>query len=258
MAVICCTVLLISYPCCRPKPCFHTAKTSLLKPSALSLKRYFDTQAVQIIPDMPVIKKCSTVLKTLAKRLSTDFSFAEHAQKKVSAWIDGASGALALIGGNSKVRDCSSVQELLDKDPKHSLLRAVKAARAKVLKAEIDMNTIDESVGLSNLSPDSSVTALFQLKIPQAVSTELSSEPFDDVVATKCASFSVRLEEMVQQGLALCQGYENEGDNPWKAAIQGGTAFDDVCKVATSTIFLLPGKELKPLAEAFEEANLGK
>ncbi len=207
---------------------------------------------------MTAIKKCSTVLKTLAKRLSTDFSFAEHAQKKVVAWIDAASGALALIGGNTKVRDCSSVQELLEKDPKHALLRAVKTARAKVMKAENDMNSVDESVGLSNLSPDSSVTALFQWKMPQAVSTELSSEPFDDVVATKCASFSVRFEEMVQKGLELCQGYEHSGDKSWKAAIEGGTSFEDVCQVAAKTVFLLPGKELKPLGEEFEEANLGK
>ncbi len=207
-------------------------------------------------PDMVAIKKCSSVLKSLAKRLSPDFSFTDNIQKKVGSWIDAASGALALIGGNTKLRDETGVEEHLEKDPNHSLLRAVKAARSKVLRAENEMGKLEDTVGIPNLDPCSPVVSLFQMKLPRAVATELSSERFDDCVATKCAKLHVGLSTVVEKALGLCKGLQQDGQNCWKTQVARDASFEEVCSVAASTVFLLPGKELKPITEQFEEAPL--
>lgn len=63
--------------------------------------------------------------------------------KHVNTWLEAVGSSTSLIGGNAKIRDERDPQTLLQKDPNHTLLKAVVASRVKITKAS---NQIAESL----------------------------------------------------------------------------------------------------------------
>ena len=218
-------------------------------------------------PDVSFIKKICSVLKTVVKRLNKDHDFTPLLARKVEAWIEIAASAMALIGGNVKMRDEEQSSQKSDVQVQDALLRAVVAARAKVTSNMQSMKDLEEQdlvKGLLAMEPGSStqeqldLVALFQMEIPPALVSELENENFDSIVIDRCGNYGVNLTKAAQEAADHCNGVGNHGDSNWKSAIPENANFQDILAIAESTVLKAPGKQLKTLTEKYIEVLLSK
>lgn len=208
-----------------------------------------------MVPDFDAIKKASTVTKRLCERMNSEFDFKDSILNFVSCWIECASGSIALIGGNTKLRDDPNIQNLLSRDQNHTLIRAVKSSRTKVLKTTKEMKQISESESVEDLDASNPVASLLRLEVPEAVVSELSSEAFDDVIASQCAEWQVKLNDIVQKSVALCDGCQLEGHKCWKGGLSDNASYEELRDKAQSTLYQLAGKTLRLNTEEFMQAG---
>ena len=164
---------------------------------------------------------------------------------------------MAIIGGNVKVRDeiTSGAEKLLSKDPRHTLLRAVVTARQRVIHGIDMLGKCPEDAIVKKLEDGNPFLALLSMTTPEAVLTELNSEAFDDVLATRCAQLVVTLRKLSCDATEHMKDMGNHGQSCWKSSIP--TDNDDIKVVLEQqerTIFRLSGKTMKSLANQFEEA----
>lgn len=217
-------------------------------------------EAVQLTPDVQEIKKASSLLKALVARLQKTAALHEVGdvtEKFVRFWLEIAANSMAIIGGNAKVRDeiTQGTQKLLSKDPKHTLLRAVVTARQRVMHGIDMLGQCSSDAILTKLEDGDPFQSLLRMTAPEAVLSELNSEAFDDVLATRCAQLSVTLRKLSADATDHMKGMGNHGESCWKSTIPMDN--DDlkvVLEQQEQTIFRLSGKTMKSLATQFEEA----
>ena len=188
--------------------------------------------------------------------MNPEFRFTKPLQDKVSLWIESASAAMSLIGGNTKTRDeaTKDIADFLLRDSKHNLLRAIKVARAKISKAGKSMEELLSFEGVSDLERLDPVVQCLELAIPEAVQTELTTDAFDDIVSCQCAAYSNKLHSLQTSATDLCRQFENEAENCWKKDLPAECPFADILHACETSVYGLQGKALKTGSDEFLEA----
>lgn len=96
---------------------------------------------------------------------------------------------------------------------------------------------------------------LFNMVLPEAVISELSTEPFDDCIGAHSAELAVQISDLAAESEKLCLGYGLHGENPWAKDLGKDATVDDMLAVAEASIFKLAGRTLKTLTEKYAEVR---
>lgn len=203
-------------------------------------------------PDVSSIKKICSLFKALLKRMSQENDLTLLVIQKVEAWIDVAAGAMALIGGNAKLRD-GSPADFMQKDPKNALIRAIVVARNTICKKLDVLQKLETSEKVQNVG-EGSWSTFFSLQIPDAVTSELDSSEFDDLVAAKCASLQTILKGCADDAASLSNELGNHGASNWKHQIPEDASFQIISEIAQTTVLSIPPQSVKDVLDKYLKA----
>ena len=246
-------------------------------------------QAAEINVDMDDLKRKIALMKEFAGKSAcivspgdpTSQGLADSVSKISALWAEVASAGLTLVAGNSDLMkialDHGKVGQWLE-SPGPSVLKAIVKTRERLMKAQKDIEAASKSLQ-SRIddfeSDEGTLPQMLEMSMPEAFTSELINENFDDLVSQAAAkhtlSVAATLDQFEQKlkaaytakGDSAESDFFNElaqsGDQSWQGNVPltstSGKSFEDVYVMAEATLLAkIPGKLVKGFTVQAEKA----